>query len=85
MVAERQALERIDRLPTGTGRLEFVPLGSFELESGIVLPSLTVGYRHDGPPPGEAPQVLVVHPLTGSADGLRLFAAAGASRERLAA
>jgi len=68
MVAERQALERIDRLPTGTGRLEFVPLGSFELESGIVLPSLTVGYRHDGPPPGEAPQVLVVHALTGSAD-----------------
>ena len=31
-------------------------------------PSLTVAYRHDGPAPGTAPQVLVVHALTGSAD-----------------
>jgi homoserine O-acetyltransferase/O-succinyltransferase len=68
MVAERQAIEGAGRLPTGTGRLEFAPLGPFELESGIVLPALTVGYRHDGPPPDEAPQVLVVHALTGSAD-----------------
>ena len=32
------------------------------------LPELIVAYRHDGPPPGRAPQVLVVHALTGSAD-----------------
>ncbi len=56
------------RLPVGTGRLEFAPLGFFELESGTVLPNLTVAYRHDGPGPEEAPQILVVHALTGSAD-----------------
>jgi homoserine O-acetyltransferase len=55
-------------LPTGTGRVEFATLGSFTLESGDVLPELTVAYRHDGPPPTDAPQVLVVHALTGSAD-----------------
>ncbi len=33
-----------------------------------MLPELTIAYRHDGPPPGAAPQVLVVHALTGSAD-----------------
>ncbi len=55
-------------LPTGTGRLETAALGSFELADGTVLPELTVAYRHDGPPPGEAPQVVVVHALTGSAD-----------------
>jgi homoserine O-acetyltransferase len=55
-------------LPTGTGRLEAASLGPFTLESGTTLPDLTVAYRHDGPPPGEAPQVLVVHALTGSAD-----------------
>ncbi len=55
-------------LPTGTGRLETASLGSFELTDGTVLPELTVAYRHDGPPPGEAPQVVVVHALTGSAD-----------------
>jgi homoserine O-acetyltransferase len=38
------------------------------LQSGATLPELTVAYRHDGPPPGEAPQVLVIHALTGSAD-----------------
>jgi homoserine O-acetyltransferase len=43
-------------------------LGAFELEDGPVLPELTVAYRHDGPPPRAAPQVLVVHALTGSAD-----------------
>ncbi len=52
----------------GGGRLEFVPLGRFEMESGDVLPYLTVAYRHDGPGPAEAPQVLVIHALTGSAD-----------------
>jgi len=55
-------------LPTGTGRLETVSLGPFKLEGGATLPELTVTYRHDGPAPGEAPQVLVVHALTGSAD-----------------
>jgi homoserine O-acetyltransferase len=54
--------------PTGGGRVEFAVLGPFGLESGALLPALTVAYRHDGPPPGEAPQVLVVHALTASAD-----------------
>ena len=54
--------------PTGTGRLETVSLGPFELHDGTTLPELVVGYRHDGPPPGEAPQVVVIHALTGSAD-----------------
>ena len=54
--------------PTGTGRLESVALGPFELIDGTTLPGLTVAYRHDGPGPGVAPQVLVVHALTGSAD-----------------
>jgi len=57
-----------DRLPTGTGRVEHAPLGAFELGDGTVLADLTVAYRHDGLPPSEAPQVLVVHALTGSAD-----------------
>jgi homoserine O-acetyltransferase/O-succinyltransferase len=56
------------RLPTGTGRLETASLGPFALTDGTALPELTVAYRHDGPPPGEAPQVVVVHALTGSAD-----------------
>jgi len=55
-------------LPTGTGRLETAELGPFELEDGTVLPDLTVAYRHDGVAPGDGPQVLVVHALTGSAD-----------------
>jgi homoserine O-acetyltransferase len=55
-------------LPTGSGRLEFAVLGPFALESGTVLPALTVAYRHDGPAPGDGPQVVVVHALTGSAD-----------------
>jgi homoserine O-acetyltransferase len=55
-------------LPTGTGRLESVSLGPFGLDDGTALPELTVAYRHDGPPPGQAPQALVVHALTGSAD-----------------
>ncbi|MDO8484916.1 MAG: homoserine O-acetyltransferase [Candidatus Limnocylindrales bacterium] len=55
-------------LPTGTGRLETASLGPFTLADGTTLPELTVAYRHDGPPPGEAPQVLVIHALTGSAD-----------------
>jgi homoserine O-acetyltransferase len=55
-------------LPTGTGRLESASLGSFELLDRTTLPELVVSYRHDGPAPGEAPQVVVVHALTGSAD-----------------
>jgi homoserine O-acetyltransferase len=43
-------------------------LGPFTLANGGTLPELTVAYRHDGPPPGSAPQVLVIHALTGSAD-----------------
>jgi homoserine O-acetyltransferase/O-succinyltransferase len=55
-------------LPTGTGRLEHASLGPFELDDGTTLPELAVAYRHDGPAPGDGPQVLVVHALTGSAD-----------------
>ncbi len=55
-------------LPTGTGQLEAASLGPLTLQGGSTLPELIVAYRHDGPPPGEAPQVLVIHALTGSAD-----------------
>lgn len=55
-------------LPTGTGRLETASLGPITLQGGTTLPDVTVAYRHDGPPPSEAPQALVVHALTGSAD-----------------
>ena len=55
-------------LPTGTGRLHRVELGAFECSDGTVLPDLTVTYRHDGQAPADAPQVLVIHALTGSAD-----------------
>jgi homoserine O-acetyltransferase len=54
------------RLPLGTGRLELADLGAFSLEGGTTLP-VTLAYRHDGPRP-TAPQVLVIHALTGSAD-----------------
>lgn len=52
----------------GTGRLETLSVGSFELESGIGLADVAVAYRHDGLLPDEGPQVLAVHALTGSAD-----------------
>jgi homoserine O-acetyltransferase len=52
----------------GSSRLRSVGLGAFALESGPVLPALVVAYRHDGPGPEAAPQVLVIHALTGSAD-----------------
>jgi homoserine O-acetyltransferase/O-succinyltransferase len=55
-------------LPTGTGRLESAELGPFDLDDGTVLPELTVAYRHDGLAPGDGPQILVIHALTGSAD-----------------
>lgn len=54
------------RPPLGTGRLESADLGPFTLEDGTTLP-VTTAYRHDGPGPA-APQVLIVHALTGSAD-----------------
>ena len=54
--------------PVGTGRVETVRLGALTLEEGTRLPELTVAYRHDGPGPASAPQVLVIHALTGSAD-----------------
>jgi homoserine O-acetyltransferase len=52
----------------GSGRLETTALGPFVLGDGTRLPELVVAWRHDGPPPGTAPQVVVVHALTGSAD-----------------
>lgn len=51
----------------GTGLVKAAALGPFRLEGGALLPELTLAYRHDGPGP-DAPQVLVVHALTGSAD-----------------
>ncbi len=55
-------------LPWSSGRVETAALGSFTLESGARLPDLVMAFRHDGPAPGTAPQALVVHALTGSAD-----------------
>jgi homoserine O-acetyltransferase len=52
----------------GTGELESTRLGPFRLGDGTELAELVVAWRHDGPPPGDAPQVVVVHALTGSAD-----------------
>jgi homoserine O-acetyltransferase/O-succinyltransferase len=52
----------------GSERLGFEALGPLQLESGVTLPELVVAYRHDGRAPGDGPQVLVVHALTGSAD-----------------
>ena len=54
--------------PFDTGAVVVREVGSFVVGHRSVLPSLRVAYRHDGPGPGEAPQVLVVHALTGSAD-----------------
>ena len=56
------------RRPFGGGRLQRSALGPFRLADGAVLPGLDVAWRHDGPGPADAPQVLVVHALTGSAD-----------------
>ena len=52
----------------GSGRVESTALGPFVLADGTRLAELVVAWRHDGPPPGEARQVVVVHALTGSAD-----------------
>jgi homoserine O-acetyltransferase len=51
----------------GTGRIEAADLGELLLEAGGSRLPVTLAYRHDGPGPG-APQVLIVHALTGSAD-----------------
>ncbi len=51
-----------------TGAVVTREVGPFALGDGTVLPALRVAYRHDGPGPDEAPQVLVIHALTGSAD-----------------
>src|SRR6187549_568055 len=51
----------------GSGRVEAADLGELSLEAGGPRLSVTLAYRHDGPGP-DAPQVLVVHALTGSAD-----------------
>ena len=52
----------------GAGSLVSVDLGSFALVSGESLPDLVTAYRHDGLSPSEAPQIVVIHALTGSAD-----------------
>jgi homoserine O-acetyltransferase len=64
--AEREGRPADERF--GTGSVRTIQLGSFRLESGTELPELVVAYRHDGPPPDQAPQALVIHALTGSAD-----------------
>jgi homoserine O-acetyltransferase/O-succinyltransferase len=51
----------------GSGRVEVADLGELSLEAGGARLRVTLAYRHDGPGP-DAPQVLVVHALTGSAD-----------------
>jgi homoserine O-acetyltransferase/O-succinyltransferase len=51
----------------GSGRVEVADLGELSLEAGGPRLPVTLAYRHDGPGP-DAPQVLVVHALTGSAD-----------------
>ena len=55
------------RSPFGAGRVFHADLGGFALEAGGPPLPLTIAYRHDGPGP-DAPQVLVIHALTGSAD-----------------
>ena len=67
MTVELQGVEAAGP-STGTGRLASLSLGPFELDSGATLANLVVAYRHDGPSPGLAPQILVIHALTGSAD-----------------
>jgi homoserine O-acetyltransferase/O-succinyltransferase len=63
----RPGTPRSPRHPLGTGEVIAADLGPFALETGGPPLPLTLAYRHDGPGP-DAPQVLVVHALTGSAD-----------------
>ena len=62
------AIDTADQRHLGSGTLASTTLGSFTLGSGVEIPDLVLAWRHDGPPPSDAPQVLVVHALTGSAD-----------------
>ena len=64
---ETPLVDATARPPLGTGRIEAADLGAFALEAGGPPLPLTIAYRHDGPGP-DAPQVLVIHALTGSAD-----------------
>lgn len=54
--------------PWASGTIIPVALGAFEFASGARLSDLVVAYRHDGLPPADGPQIVVVHALTGSAD-----------------
>ena len=63
----RPGTPRPRRYPLGTGEVVAADLGPFALEAGGASLPLTLAYRHDGPGP-DAPQVLVIHALTGSAD-----------------
>ena len=51
----------------GEGRVAAAVIGDVDLDGGQRLRDVTIAYRHDGAPP-PAPQVVVVHALTGSAD-----------------
>lgn len=65
--AGRSPLDRPVTPPPAGGTIEVADLGPFTLASSDVLPSVHLAWRHDGPW-APAPQVLVVHALTGSAD-----------------
>jgi len=66
--AAETAASPVPTQPFGSGRLESTELGPFRLGDRTELPELVVAWRHDGPGPTEAPQIVVVHALTGSAD-----------------
>ena len=66
MASSNPSPNRRDPAPFGAGRVH-ADLGGFTLEAGGPPLPLTLAYRHDGPGP-DAPQVLVIHALTGSAD-----------------
>ncbi len=63
----RPGTPRPRRYPLGTGEVIAADLGPFETEAGDTPLPLSLAYRHDGPGP-DAPQALVIHALTGSAD-----------------
>jgi homoserine O-acetyltransferase len=63
----RPGAPRSRRYPLGTGEVIAADLGPFVPEAGGPPLPLTLAYRHDGPGP-DAPQLLVIHALTGSAD-----------------
>ncbi len=56
------------RTALSSGSVSQTSLGPLTLASGARLPDVVLAWRHDGPGPEEAPQALVVHALTGSAD-----------------